>query len=424
VLPSRKHATLAREQIDLAIAGCGVSGAAAALAAAQKGISVSIFEEHSRVGEPSHCSGHVGIRAFEQFAPKIPRRIVENEIRGAMLYPPSERPLTLKRTTPVTWVLNRAEFDRHLASVATAAGARLRLNSRIEGFRQLGQGFQIKIAGAKSAEVSCKMLIDASGFGGSVSKFAGLSQASPRMLVNSAQFSVDNVSDVDKDFVELYFGQQYAPGFFGWIIPRRDGSAKVGIAAGARANVRRCFERFVSKHPVVSKKLKHARPMTQTMFHPIPVDGATRRTYAEGILSVGDAASQVKPTTGGGIVFGLACGRIAGTTAANAVTTGDTSARFLSAYEKSWRQLIGFDLKAMSWLRRLLYRLPDQYLDRIFKVSNELRADDILNRSSDIDFQGKTLVSLARDPRLFLTLLSASVLSAPSLLSSDAPIPR
>jgi len=409
------------EHVDLAVVGCGVSGAAAALAAAQRGISVSILEEHSKVGEPSHCSGHVGILAFEQFAPKTPRRIIENEIKGAVLYPPSEKPLTLKRATPITWVLNRAEFDRHLSHVATEAGAHLYTNSRVLGFRRLDRGFRIETAGMRPTQLSCRVLIDASGFGGSVSKYAGLSQAGPRMLVNSAQFSVDKVTDVDVDFVELYFGQQYTPGFFGWIIPRRDGSAKVGIAAGARANVRQCFEKFVGKHPVASKKLKHAHRLTKTMFHPIPVDGATRPTYAQGMLSVGDAASQVKPTTGGGIVFGLACGRLAGMTAANAVMSDDTSEQFLSSYEKSWRQLIGFDLKAMSWLRRLLYRLPDQYLDRIFKVSNELRADEILRKSSDIDFQGRTLVSLARDPRLFITLLSASVLSAPSLLTTESP---
>jgi len=409
------------EHVDLAVVGCGVSGAAAAFAAAQRGISVSILEEHSKVGEPSHCSGHVGILAFEQFAPKTPRRIIENEIKGAVLYPPSEKPLTLKRATPITWVLNRAELDKHLSYVATEAGAHLYTNSRVVSFRRLDRGFRVETAGLKPTDISCRVLIDASGFGASVSKYAGLSQAGPRMLVNSAQFSVDKVTDVDEDFVELYFGQHYAPGFFGWIIPRRDGSAKVGIAAGARANVRQCFERFVGKHPVVSKKLKHAHRSTKTMFHPIPVDGATRRTYADGMLSVGDAASQVKPTTGGGIVFGLACGRLAGMTAANAVMSDDTSEQFLGSYEKSWRHLIGFDLKAMSWLRRLLYTLPDQYLDRIFKVSNELRVDELLRKSSDIDFQGRTLVSLARDPRLFITLLSASVLSAPSLLTTESP---
>jgi flavin-dependent dehydrogenase len=131
---------------------------------------------------------------------------------------------------------------------------------------------------------------------------------------------------------------------------------------------------------------------------------------------VGDAASQVKPTTGGGIVFGLACGRLAGQTAAEAIISGDISPSSMKRYEVSWRKLIGFDLKLMGWLRRLMYRMPDQHLNRIFSMSNELRTDEVLGRTSDIDFQGRTLLSLSRDPRLFLTLLSASALSLPSLI--------
>jgi flavin-dependent dehydrogenase len=156
------------------------------------------------------------------------------------------------------------------------------------------------------------------------------------------------------------------------------------------------------------------------MYHPIPVGGAGSRTYADNIIAVGDAASQVKPTTGGGIVFGLACGRIAGQTSAVAVEEGDVSASNLRAYENAWRGLIGRDLTAMSWLRRLLYRLPDQQLNRIFRISTKLNAGDILNRSADIDFQGRTLLSLARDPRLFITLVSASVLSVPSLIGTGS----
>jgi digeranylgeranylglycerophospholipid reductase len=405
---------------DIAIVGCGVSGASAAIAATTRGLSVSIFEEHEQVGEPSHCSGHVGILSFKRFAPTIPRRLIENEIKGAILHPPNGKPLILYRPKPVTWVLNRAEFDKYLASLAVKNGASLRLGARVVSFERTDGAVRLKACGRDEAEISCKMLIDASGCAASVSKYDGLTKPGRGMLVNSAQFNVENLTDVDEDFVEVFFGQNYAPGFFGWIIPRRDGSAKVGIAAGGRANVRNCFERFIHRHPVVSKKLRHSKPIAAPMYHPIPVGGARSRTYANNIISVGDAASQVKPTTGGGIVFGLACGRIAGETAADAVKIGDVSASRLSSYEKAWRQLIGLDLSAMSWLRRLLYRLPDRQLDRILRIATELKADEILNKTADIDFQGRTLISLARDPRLFLTLLSASVLSVPSLIATGS----
>jgi digeranylgeranylglycerophospholipid reductase len=411
---------LHKNSADIAIVGCGVSGASAAIAAATHGASVSILEEHEQVGEPSHCSGHVGILAFKRFAPSIPRRLIENEIKGAILHPPNGKPLRLYRPKPVTWVLNRAEFDKHLTSLAVKKGAALRLGARVDRFERSKGEVRLTTSGRNAAEISCKILIDASGCAASVSKYDGLTKPGSGILVNSAQFNVENLTDVDEDFVEVFFGQNYAPGFFGWIIPRRDGSAKVGIAAGGRANVRSCFERFIHRHPIVSRRLRHSKPLTAPMYHPIPVGGARSRTYANSIISVGDAASQVKPTTGGGIVFGLACGQIAGETAADAVKIGDVSASRLISYEKAWRGLIGLDLTAMSWLRRLLYRLPDRQLDRIFGISTKLKADDILNKTADIDFQGRTLLSLAKDPRLFLTLLSASVLSVPSLIGTGS----
>ena len=403
--------------VDVAVVGCGVSGAAAGLAVAQNSGTVSIFEEHSEVGVPSHCSGHVGILAFKQFSPPIPPSIIENTIKGAVLHPPNSKPLTLSRTSPVTWVLNRAKLDGHLANLAMTKGADLKLNSRIESYRRAEDGrIQIRASGRQQFDVTCRVLIDASGCAASVSKYAGLTRHNRKLLVNSAQFNVENLENVDEDFVEVYFGQQFAPGFFGWIIPRHDGTAKVGIASGARTNVKQCFEKFIERHPIVSAKLKHARQISPTTFHPIPVGGAVDRTYTDSILAVGDAASQVKATTGGGIVFSLLCGRLAGETAAEAAREGNVSADRLRRYEDSWRRIIGFDLRAMSWLRRLLYSLPDRNLDRIFSIADELNINQVLNRTADIDFQGRTILSMARDPRLFLTLISASVLSVPSLL--------
>jgi geranylgeranyl reductase family protein len=405
--------------MDAAIVGCGVSGATAALALARENMAVSIFEEHPKVGLPSHCSGHVGINAFTRFSPQIPAHIIENKIVGAVLHSPNGKTLTLHRPNPVTWVLNRSEFDQHLAYLAEREGASLHPNSRVVGYKRTDDGrINLRVNDSHEHQVTCKILIDASGSGASISRYAGLTKLGRGIWVNSAQFNVDEPMDIDENFVEVYFGQGFAPGFFGWIIPRRDGTAKVGIAAGARANVRECFERFIHKHPTVSAKLRHAKHISATTFHPIPVGGGANRTYTDNMMTVGDAASQVKPTTGGGIVFGLICGRIAGETAARAIRDEDLSTERLREYETSWRAIIGFDLRAMSYLRRLLYRLPDRNLDRIFGIANELGADRILNRTPDIDFQGRTLLALAHDPRLFTTLLSASILSVPSLVGS------
>ena len=399
------------QSVDVAVVGCGVSGASSALAAAKDGVSVAIFEEHPKIGYPSHCSGHIGIESFKQYGLSIPSSLIENEIKGAILNAPSGDRVVLHRSAPVTWVINRAKFDQYLASLAIKNGAILNLNSRVDGIGRSDHTMKLRM---RDGDVSCRMVIDAGGCGAPISRLMNTFRQDVRKFVNSAQVYVENIADIDPDFVELYFGQHFAPGFFGWIIPRRDGSAKVGLAAAARSNIRGCLERFLKKHPVVSLKLKNARYVTAPNFHPIPINGAIGRTYSDGILTVGDAASQVKPTTGGGIIFGLACGKLAGQTAARAIQSGDTSSSFLKGYEDSWRRLLDFDLKAMSLLRRLIYGMPDRHLNRIFGMVKEFRTDEVLSRASDIDFQGRILLSLARDPRLLITLLSASILSMPS----------
>jgi digeranylgeranylglycerophospholipid reductase len=393
--------------------GCGVSGASSALAAAAEGVSVAIFEEHTEIGYPCHCSGHVGIESFKKYGPHLSPNLIENEIKGAILNAPDGERLILRRSTPVTWVINRAKFDQHLASLAAKNGAILNLNSRIDGIKRSDNAIKLRM---HDSEVSCKMVIDAGGCGAPILRHMSIFRQDGREFVNSAQVQVENITDVDTDFVELYFGQHFAPGFFGWIIPRKDGSAKVGLAAGPRLNIRQYFEKFLKKHPAASLKLRNAKYVTAPDYHPIPINGAREQTYSDAFLAVGDAASQVKPTTGGGIIFGLACGKLAGQTAANAILTGNTSSSFLKNYEDSWRRLLGFDLKTMSLLRRLVYGMPDRQLNRIFSMSKEFRTDEVLSKASDIDFQGKALLALARDPRLFITLLSASVLSLPSYL--------
>jgi len=131
---------------------------------------------------------------------------------------------------------------------------------------------------------------------------------------------------------------------------------------------------------------------------------------------VGDAASQVKPTTGGGIVFGMLCSKIAGEISHDAIESNNFSADFLSRYQSRWRRQIGFDLTAMRQLRKMLNRLPDDKIDRIIELSSKLGVGRILEEIGDLDFQGKSLVRLIEHPPALIVALY-SFLS--SLTSTD-----
>ncbi len=406
------------ERSDVIVIGAGPSGSFAALTAAKAGLTVRVCEEHDAIGVPSHCSGHVGIESFRKLGLELPKEIVENEIRGAVFYPPDGREFTVRRREPVTWVMRRARFDQWLADSATKMGAQYLLGTRVRDLIiEDGQVRGVKIDGGR--RLGSKLVIDAEGCSTSVSRRSPMDATEFRVF-NSAQVEVDRVRDVDVDRVEVYISQEYAPGFFAWIIPRRDGSAKVGLATRT-GNPRRYLERFMGGHGVASKKLSKSKVISSS-FHPIPFGGGASRTYDSGFLLVGDAASQVKSTTGGGIVLGMICGKIAAEVAAQAIGLGNFSKKFLSRYQSGWRRALGFDLRMMREVRRLLMGMDDHQVNRIFDLARRTGLDEVINEKGDIDFQGRMLTDMARSPRALVTIGYLALLTlrqAPSQLKSS-----
>ena len=190
--------------------------------------------------------------------------------------------------------------------------------------------------------------------------------------------------------------KDYAPGFYAWIIPRHDGTAKVGLAART-GNPKELLQRLMLKHPVASKKLGQAR-ILRIAYHPITLGGPIPKAYADGFLAVGDVASQVKPTTGGGVIFGLTCAQIAAETASEAIRHNDVSAGFLQQYPKRCSDKLGFDFSVMLRLRRFLDSLSDERVDQALMVCKRLRLDEALADVEEIDFQGQSLLNLLRKP--------------------------
>jgi len=404
---------------DIVVVGCGVAGATAAENAASLGSRVLILEEHEQAGVPSHCSGHVGIKSMKRLGVHPPSNIIKNQIRGATFHSPSGQVLRLERQAPITWVLDRRAFDEHLAARAKTAGAEMWPNCRALSMRTLEPGtVQVRVsADGKPRSVSCRVVVDCEGVAPTLAPARPAGERRKSIWVNSAQVHVDRVTDSDNDMVEVYLGSKYAPGFFAWIIPWRDGSAKVGLAT-REGNAKTLLERFMKKHPDASRKLK-ASVGHQASFHPMPLGGPISKTFYPGMLVAGDSAQQVKPTTGGGIVFSLICGKAAGEVAHEATVMDDTSELFLSKYERQWRNEIGSDLSAMRRIRIMLFRLPDQYLERIFSVARSLGVASVLSRADDIDMQGRTLARLGLDPRLTVSMLYSSVLSLPFLADPE-----
>ena len=388
---------------DVIAVGGGPCGSFSALTAAKLGANVAIYEEHESVGIPKHCTGHLNLNGLKRLRlHQLPKDIVENEISAVTFYSPSGKEFSIRFDSPVTYSVNRELFDKYLAALATRAGVECCLGSRVKSLIfQRGSVTGVTVNHSSCTEtVSSKIVIDAEGVSSSLLKKAGLQSLDSAMVVNAVHADMDRLEDVESDSVEVYLGEKYAPGFFAWIIPKQEGMAKVWLATNV-GNPKIYLHRFIRDHPIASQKLRESKILNQT-FHPISLGGPIPQTYHHGLLIVGDAASQAKPTTGGGVIFGLLCSKIAGEVAHEALKNNDFSERFLSRYQNRWRTLIGFELTVMRQLRIMLNNLSDKRMDKIIDLAARLEMDKILRKHGDLDFEGASLIRMLSHPATFV----------------------
>jgi flavin-dependent dehydrogenase len=137
------------------------------------------------------------------------------------------------------------------------------------------------------------------------------------------------------------------------------------------------------------------------------------RTSAARMIVVGDAAGQVKPTTGGGIYYGLLCAEIAADVLHRSINNNDFSARAFKEYDRRWQKLLSRELQIGRWARWLFERLNDRQLDRLFDFVERKGIDQLLLKSEDFSFDWHSrliLRGLRRlGPSAALTVLWLSV---------------
>jgi len=368
------------------VVGGGPAGCFVGKLLAERGLDVAIIEEHAEVGYPVCCAGIVGVGGLEELGIK-PGKWVLNELRGAIFRPPSGKPFTLTRGKVEALVVDRASFDRELAIRAVKAGATLLMKTRCVGVK-LGREPSVKVEGTNGkSEIQGRLIIGADGPNSLVAREAGLLKAA--RYINCAQVEV--LADVDPNTVEIYFGRNFAPGFFAWMVPAGD-VCRVGLGTSEGQPIRNLFN-FIGKHPTASKKIRGKKFLNLTAgLIPEPL---THKIYSDHVMLVGDAAGHVKPLTGGGIYLGLSCARLAADTAASALK-GEPTAKALRGYEiavkKKFDREFDFGMRA----RNLLKKLPDDALDSILELLAKPDVQSLVLKHADFDHHDALIGALLK----------------------------
>lgn len=359
---------------DVVVVGGGPIGAVAARHAVAVGARVLLIERGGSSREPTHCTGLVSPRTLDILG--VSTASLLREIRGGMLHAPGGETIELRSHTVKAVVLDRGKLNRELIELATSAGVEVSLHTRAVS---ACQGWVRVERQGKVETIAARVIIGADGPRSSVASWFSLPQ--PDQFLAASQAVVARKPRAP-DGVEVFFGRDVAPGFFAWAVPAEEDRLRVGLAAPLGNDTEALLSRLLAQ--------RFSGEAVARIGGLIPI-GALTTTVGDGVLLVGDAAGQVKPTSGGGIYTGGVCGRIAGEIAGCASLAGETNRQTLAEYERRWQNEIGGELRFGLAAHRVLAALSDQEIDAVFTVLAKPSILQVIAEEGEIDHPSRLL---------------------------------
>jgi geranylgeranyl reductase family protein len=325
---------------DVIIAGGGPVGLYAAGLLKKAGKDCLVLEEHLEIGRPNHCSGLISAN-LEKFV-KMDESFIEHRVSGCILHSKNHH---VKLTKPGTaaYVVDREKFDKHLAE-----GLDIAFGTRVTGFS--AEKKSIKVSTTKG-EFEARVLLACDGANSMIRKELDL-EPKDTMIGTIIITEEKNSSD----HVEMWFDKTRIKDGFFWKIPR--GRTTEYGAIGKSSGFSQVEEFFG-----LSGGEKRAG---------VIAFGPPKRTCANRILLVGDAACQTKPWSGGGVIYGLTAAQIAVDVVKEAFRKKDFSVKTLGSYDKKWRKALGRPLRLGMFYRSAFKRVTNVKIDYAFSVMKKI----------------------------------------------------
>jgi digeranylgeranylglycerophospholipid reductase len=332
--------------IDALIVGAGPVGCKVAELLGKEGIKVLVLEEHAKIGRPVQCAGLVSHRIFK--LSKVSRKVVVNRVRKARFYSLNNY-IELKSKKNV-YVIDREKFDEELVKKARSVGAVIKTSTRFLSYKK-GEFLAVK---TNKGIFRTKLLVGADGPNSNVARTARIKL--PDNKLTGVQTTIK--SHYNSKTVELWFDSEISPEFFGWVIPENKDWARIGLAT--KKNAVKYLDSFFLKR--FNRKIKCKKILAGTIGY-----GLMDNSVSNKILLVGDAACQVKPFSGGGLIYGLIGAKFAAKACIKSLKNGRYDSEFLKEnYDDAWKEKLAWPIKKGLILSKLIHSFSDNQLSFLF----------------------------------------------------------
>lgn len=370
---------------DVIVVGGGPSGLNLARRLADNNRDVLVLERKKKIGENIVCTGIVGKEIFDKY--QLTRDCILRELSDFKIISPYDTFITYEHPSHFACVIDREKFDRELAERAHENGASLELENHVTNIvtNKKYAEVHVKVRNRYLKRFRTRVVVLATGIDHRLSKKLGL--GFPRDFLNGIQAEMD-VSHVDRP--SIFIGRDIAPGAFAWVVPLNDSRIRVGLMT--RKDPKIYFQRIIKMlYPDQAQELMESKIQSKAIAH-----GLVSKTFSERLLVLGEAAGQVKTTTGGGVFFGLLCSELAYQVLEKNFSNCTFSAKNLSEYEALWRMTIQREIHVGYYARKLFERLSDLQIESIFKVAKSDGILPLIQKKGNFDWHGDLIFALMR----------------------------
>jgi len=332
----------------ITIVGVGPAGSYLAYLLAKQGKKVAVLEEHNTIGSPVQCTGIV-THSIEKFF-KLKNEIIAEKLDKVVVVSKNNR-IEVSVDEIVMW---RDKFDQFVAEMAQNEGAEILLNHKFIG---IGGRNIIKARDTKNnkiKEVKTDAIVGADGPYSAVAKAAEINPAKSYIGMQAkVKLAMDTTA------FETYFGSDF-PNFFGWVVPESEDTARLGIG---------CFENAQEHFYAFLKKRTGKKDVLCWESGLIPLYNPKKPIQKGNVYLIGDAASQVKATTGGGIIPSLKA----------AQTLCDCIANNKD-YNREFRRQSGRELRLHLMIRNMLNKFSDRDYDKLLGLMAQEKVRKVLKK--------------------------------------------
>ena len=378
----------------------------AALELAKGGARAAVVDYRERLGDKL-CTGVIGLECARKFP--VSKGYIRQQVDSALIHSPSGRCYRVKKNGPQALIVNRVAYVSEVAARAAAHGARYFIGHRATAIDRTSRGVRVWTRRGSSAECfESRLLLIAAGFRSPVTRMAGVCDRDDQDFIFGQQVEVETNGVKD---VEVFIGGGGAPESVGWLVPTTTSQGLVGTISRQKRAV--CLDSLVTKLRNEGRIEANGHEVNRWGIPVRPL--AT--TYGPRTMVLGDAAGFTKPTTGGGIYYGMMSGRIAAETALEALDSGDLSAQSLQEYERRWKREFGREMDVGYYARKLFEAMSNEQKEEIMRVflSEEVQAEVLGANGFSFDWHSRAILDTVRNRHIAGMIVGLGPAIAPLL---------